>query len=84
LKRKILIAGAGAVLLLAGMAVNYYAAPKNFNGDASSWMLNFSLISLLVFGVSAYCLSVAHFLAYLNEALMAGELNNPDDSGILQ
>jgi hypothetical protein len=84
LKRKILIAGAGAVLLLAGMAVNYYAAPKNFNGDASSWMLNFSLISLLVFGVSAYCLSVAHFLAYLNEALMSGELNNPDDSGILQ
>ena len=84
LKRKILIAGAGVVLLLAGMAGNYYAAPKNFNGDAASWMLNFSLISLLVFGVSAYCLAVAHFLAYLNEALMAGEPGSPDDSGGIQ
>ena len=84
LKRKILIAGAGVVLLLAGMAVNYYAAPKNFNGDAASWMLNFSLISLLVFVVSAYCLSVAHFLAYLNDALMAGEPGSPDDSGGIQ
>ena len=84
LKRKLLIAGAGVVLLLAGMAVNYYAAPQNFNGEASAWMLNFSLISLLVFVVSAYCLSVAHFLAYLNEALMAGELNSPDDSGATQ
>jgi len=37
-----------------------------------------------VFGVSAYCLSVAHFLAYLNEALMAGELSSPDDSGATQ
>jgi hypothetical protein len=84
LKRKILIAGAGVVLLLVGMAVNYFAAPQNFNGEVSVWMLNFSLISLLVFGVSAYCLSVAHFLAYLNEALMAGELNSPDDSGGIQ
>jgi len=84
LKRKILIAGAGVVLLLAGMAANYYAAPQNFNGEASAWMLNFSLIALLVFVVSAYCLSVAHFLAYLNEALMAGELNRPDDSVTIQ
>jgi len=76
LKRKILIAATGVVLLLAGMAANYYAAPHNFNGDATAWMLNFSLISLLVFGVSAYCLSVSHFLAYLNEALLAGELNS--------
>jgi len=81
LKRKIQIAGAGVVLLLAGMAVNYFAVPQNFNGEASAWMFNFSLISLLVFGVSAYCLSVAHFLAYLNQSLMAGELNSPDDSG---
>ena len=63
---------------------NYYAAPQNFNGAASAWMLNFSLISLLVFMVSAYCLSVAHFFAYLNEALMADELNSPDNSGSIR
>jgi len=84
LKHKILIAGVGVVLLLAGMAFNYFVAPQNFNGEVSAWMLNFSLICLLVFGVSAYCLSVAHFLAYLNEALMAGELSSPDDSGATQ
>ena len=33
LKRKIRIAGVGAVLLLAGMAVNYYVVPENFNGE---------------------------------------------------
>jgi hypothetical protein len=84
LQRKIMIAGAGVVFLLVGMVFNYYVAPQNFNGKASAWMLNFSLISLLVFGVSAYCLSVAHFLAYLNQSLMAGELNSPDDSGGMQ
>ena len=83
LKRKILLAGAGVVLLLAGLAVNYYAAPQNFNGAASSWMLNFSLISLLVFVVSAYCLTVAHFLGYLNQALMTSNLKSPDDSGVI-
>ena len=72
------------MLLLAGMAVNYFAAPQSFNGEASAWMLNFSLISLLVFVISAYCLSVAHFLTYLNEAPMAGELNSPDDAGATQ
>lgn len=84
MKRKILFACAGVVILFAGMVVNYLAAPQNFNGEASSWMINFSLISMLVFGVSAYCLSVSHFLAYLNDALMAGELNSPQDSGSIR
>jgi hypothetical protein len=84
LKRKFLIAGAGVVLILAGMAVNYYAVPQNFNGEASEWMLNFSLIALLVFGVSAYCLSVSHFLGYLIEALIADDMNSPDDSEVIQ
>ena len=61
LKSKLLIAGVGTVLLLAGMVANYYAAPQNFNGEASAWVFNFSLISLLVFGVSAYCLSNCPF-----------------------
>ena len=80
LKRKILLAGAGVVVLLAGLVVNYYVVPQNFNGEASAWMLNFSLISLLVFVVSAYCLSVAHFLGYLNQVLMTSELKRPDNS----
>ena len=77
LRRKLQIAACATVLLLIGMAANYFAAPHNFNGAASAWMLNFSLISLLVFGVSAYCLSISHFLGYLNDALLAGE---PDAS----
>ena len=84
LKRKIQVVGASVLLLVAGMSANYFAAPQNFNGEASAWMLNFSLISLLVFMVSAYCLSVAHFFAYLNEALMADELNSPDNSGSIR
>ena len=71
LKRKILLAGAGAVLLLAGLVGIYYMTPEKFNGGALAWMLNFSLISLLAFGISAYCLSVSHFLGYLNSVLMA-------------
>jgi hypothetical protein len=81
LKRKIALAGLGVALLLGGLVANYYAAPHNFNGAASAWMLNFSLISLLVFGVSAYSLSIAHFLAYLSDALMAGAANRSDRPG---
>ena len=81
LKRKIVLAAAGMVLLLGGLVANYYAAPHNFNGAASAWMLNFAFISLLVFGVSTYSLSMAHFLAYLNDALMAGEANRSDRPG---
>ena len=81
LKRKIAFAGSGVALLLGGLVANYYAAPHNFNGAASAWMLNFSLISGLVFGVSAYSLSMAHFLAYLDDALMAGAGNRADRHG---
>ena len=84
LKRKLQITSGGAVLLLAGMTANYYAAPEYFNGQASAWILNFSLISLLVFVVSAYCLSIAHFLSYLNDALMADELNTSNDPRDIQ
>jgi len=73
LKHKIRLAGAGAVALLTGMAANYYAAPKNFNGEAVGWILNFSLISLLVFIASVYCLSISHFLARLSKSLLAAD-----------
>jgi hypothetical protein len=77
LKRKLAVAAAAAVVLLGGMLLNYYLVPDNFNGTALDWTLNFSLICLLVFAVSAYSLSVAHFLGYLNASLLAAESSIP-------
>jgi hypothetical protein len=74
LKRKLLITGFGVLLLLAGLASNYYANTQIFNGKASGWMLNFSLISLAVFLVSTYCLSISHFLGFLNDALLRDDI----------
>jgi len=72
LKRKFLFVLLGIVVLLAGFIFNYFAGTENFYGDASAWVFNFSMISLLVFIVSVYCLSVSHFLRFLNDALMSG------------
>ncbi len=69
LKRKFLIVGIGVGLLLTGMIFNYYAAPDKFDGGLSGWALNFSLMGLMVFLVSAYSLSISHFLLFLNRAL---------------
>ena len=81
LGRKLKVAAGGSLSLLIGMAANYFAAPHNFNGAASAWMLNFSLTSLLVFIVSAYCLAISHFLGYLNDALVAGEAGTTNSVG---
>jgi len=70
LKRKLLFTGLGVLLLLAGLVANYYANAQAFNGKASGWMLNFSMMSLAVFLVSAYCLSISHFLRFLDNALL--------------
>jgi hypothetical protein len=74
LKRKLLLAGLGVLMLLAGLVSNYYANTQIFNGKASEWMLNFSLISLAVFLVSTYCLSISHFLGFLNDALLRDDI----------
>jgi len=74
LKRKFLFVSLGVVVLLAGFIFNYFAGPENFNGDASAWMFNFSMISLLVFIVSAYCMSVSHFLRFLDGALLTDKV----------
>ncbi len=73
LKRKLLLAGFGVMLILAGLVFNYYANTQNFNGGASGWMLNFSLISLAVFLVSTYCLSVSHILLYLSDTILTDD-----------
>jgi len=70
LNRKILYAAICALLLLGALILNYFAAPENFNGGAGGWMFNFSLLSLIVFLVSVYSLSVAHALGRLSAALV--------------
>jgi len=70
LKRKILYAAICSVLLLGALILNYFAVPANFNGGVAGWMFNFSLLSVIVFLVSAYSLSVAHALGRLSSALL--------------
>ena len=70
LKRKIIIAASGCMLLLGGFILNYFAGPENFNGAMAGWMFQFSVIALLVFVVSLYSLSVSHALGRLNAILM--------------
>jgi hypothetical protein len=70
LKRKILYAAIASLALLAGMLLNYFVDPGNFNGGLAGWLFNFSLIALIVFLVSAYSLTIAHVLGKLSSALM--------------
>ena len=72
LKRKFLLLGIGVGLLLAGMIFNFYAAPENFNGGISGWVVNFFLIGLMVFLGSVYSLTVSHLLLSLDKALLGG------------
>jgi len=70
LKRKLIFAASGCMLLLGGFILNYFAGQENFNGAMAGWMFQFSLISLVVFLVSAYSLSVSHALGRVNAILM--------------
>jgi len=72
LKLKLSLAGLGVMLLMAGLLFNYYANTVTFNGATSGWMLNFSLICLAVFLVSAYSLTISHFLRFLNDQFLTG------------
>jgi hypothetical protein len=72
LKRKIVYAAVASAALLAGLVLNYFVDPGNFNGGLAGWMFNFSLLSLIVFLVSAYSLTIAHVLGKLSSALMEG------------
>jgi len=72
LRRKILYAGICSLLLLGALLLNYFAVPENFNGGMGGWMFNFSLLSLVVFLVSVYSLSIAHALGKLSSALLEG------------
>ena len=63
---------------MTGFLINLFAGSETFNGGVSSWILNFFLIALLVFVVSAYCLSIAQFLAYLEIHLVSGAVTDRD------
>jgi hypothetical protein len=69
LKRKLGIAALCCLALLAGFVAVYFGDPELFNGPAAGWMLNFGGICLLLFIVSAWCLSIAHALGLARKAI---------------
>lgn len=69
LKRKLAFAGLGSLALVAGFFGVYFLSPGLFNGTAAQWTLNFTGIALLVFLVSAWCLTIAHALGLLSQSL---------------
>ncbi len=83
LKRKIGFMGLTVLVLLAGFIANYFADSQKFNGGASGWMFNFSMISLLVFVVSSYCLSISHAVLLVINSLNPADLKHSGDSGLV-
>lgn len=69
LKRKLGTAALCCLAMTAGYAAVYFANPGLFNGPASQWMLTFGGISLVLFIVSAWCLSIAHVLGLARRAV---------------
>lgn len=69
LRRKLGLIALACVLLLAGFAAVYFADPEEFNGPASQWMLMFTGVAVLIFIVSAWCLSIAHVLGWVKRSL---------------
>lgn len=69
LKRKLGVAALCCVVLLAGLFTIYFARPDEFNGPLSGWILNFGGIAVLLFIVSAWCLSIAHLLGLIRKAI---------------
>jgi hypothetical protein len=79
LKRKIGFMGLAVLVLLAGFIANYFADPDNFNGGAGGWIFNFSMISLLIFIVSVYSLTLSHIVQMVSDGIMKSELKIKDD-----
>lgn len=77
LKRKLTATGLACVVLMAGFVGVYFLSPETFNGPLSGWLLNFAGIALLIFLVSAWCLSIAHALGLLNRLLTGSHYSEP-------
>lgn len=70
LHRKLTAAAIACILLLAGFIAVYFADSELFNGSIWQWMLMFTAVTMLVFIVNAWCLSVAHLLGFLSRMIM--------------
>jgi len=81
LKRKLGFAGLGSLVLMAGFLGVYYLNPGLFNGTATQWTLNFAGITLLVFIVSIWCLSIAHALGLFSRTVAGLDIGKvqPED-----
>lgn len=77
LKRKLGAAGLACVVLMAGFMGVYFLSPETFNGPASGWLFNFLGITVLMFLVSGWCLSIAHALGLLNRLLAGNHVSEP-------
>lgn len=71
LRRKLSLIALACVLLMAGFVAMYFADPEGFNGPASQWILMFTGVTVLVFIINAWCLSIAHALGWVKRLIWA-------------
>jgi len=77
LQRKIALAGLGNLALIAAFALVYFLDPSQFNGPALDWMLIFTGVGVILFIVSAWCLSIAHLLGWIRRLTQESSLGEP-------
>lgn len=69
LRRKLGLIALACVLLMAVFVAIYFADPEVFNSPAGRVMLMFTGVAMLIFIVSAWCLSIAHALGLLKRLI---------------
>ena len=71
LKRKLGVAALCCAVLLAGFMAMYFAQPRLDQEEIpiKSWLFSFGGVSLLLFIVSTWCLSIAHLLGLLRKSI---------------
>ncbi len=73
LGQKLRITLAACAVLVTGFGLVYLSNPALFNGPGWRWMFMFAGFGVLVFIVSAWCLSIVHVLGVLNDRTMGSE-----------
>lgn len=71
LRRKLGLTALACVLLVAGFVAAFFTDPELSNSPTWQVMLTFTGIAVLLFIVSAWCLSIAHVLGLLKRALLS-------------
>lgn len=69
LGRKLGIAALASIILCLAFIAVYWSDAEQFNGPASDWMFMFSGVALLLFVVSTWCVSIAHALGLVQDAI---------------